>query len=197
MEKLDVKFQLDNFSGTRAKGGSSELWTRITIFLWGCAEGRAAMSKLYGNKSWQKRTRTGSVQSRVCPVSGVSKKRRSVVGPRQGSEETDVRTDGLKNTHVPPLCSPRSRYRPAKYCYRSARRWITDARAQRPAERKEGPITIDRPAKVSRLEALTRREDRQDETKKEGPSAATDVAACAKDALWDYDVNSRFKVCYA
>lgn len=53
----------------------------------------------------------------------------SVQDGRKGSEETDVRanertgvrTDGLKNAHVPPLCSPRSRYRPAKYCYHSAR----------------------------------------------------------------------------
>lgn len=112
VEKFDIKFPhlAGNFSEREVKcvrGRSAavssqarfELRTRIIIFLRPereCTEGQATMPKLYGYKSRQKRTRTGSV---TCPpLSGVSKN----VGPRRtvgwkGSEETDVRTSERAN----------------------------------------------------------------------------------------------------
>lgn len=142
IEKSNVKFQFnlfDNFSGKVKRGRAwrifaSEFWMRINN-----------ISPLRRARRDKQRCRNYTVTNpdknldrfSHVSVSGTSKKRRSTTNGKRVRKRmygrTKGRTDGLKNAHVPPLCSPRSRYRPAKYCYRSARRWITDARAQRPA----------------------------------------------------------------
>lgn len=99
-------------------------------------------------------TRTGSV---TCPsVSGVSKNAGSVVGPgRKGSEDTDVRTNERTDGRFKER--PRSSSLFAKIALSAGKILLSQratvnhrcesTKAGLAAERKEKPITIDRPAK--------------------------------------------------
>lgn len=216
MKKFGIKFQhsSDNFLEKKSKVGSrtqrifiSDFWTRIIIFLRPRVRGgtQATMPKLYGYKSRQKRSR---VQSRVCLCLAYQKTpvRRQSATDGKGVRKrmngcTDERTNGRFKER------PRSSSLFAKIALSAGKILLSQrttvnhrcesTKARLPAERKEGPITIDRLAKRIETRGIDaaggpRRRDKEGETR-----VRRRMLLHAKDALWDYDVNGRFKVCHA